>query len=175
MTTSKEAKQDSGYRKKLRYQLSYQEAYDAFRLLALRQSRRTRIILGVCLTAAAVGLLIYFALDPLRIFALLLALIAILLLFYLIYHPALSARRGAAKVAKQHGTYEVTVCGSGQIDLAGGTSLQYGEDKFARTIETDTIFAVRADQYTTICIPKRLLTNPDIEKIRTILKAKKAY
>lgn len=158
-----------GFRKTLQYRLTYQEAYDTFYLMAFRQSRRTRLLLGICLTAAAVLLLVLFARDSRTVYNLFLAIIATLLLFYLIYHPALAARRGAAKVARTNGTYRITIHGSGRIDLPGNQTIQFGEEKYARAAETDTIFALRPDTQNTLCIPKRLLSETEAAEIRKIL------
>ncbi len=152
------------------YKLTYQEAYDTFYLLASRQSKRTRILLGICLTAAAVCLLILFAADSRGIHYLFLAAIAILLLFYLLYHPVLSARKGARNVAKANGTYQITVNGSGRIRLPGNQTLQFGEDKYARAVETDSIFALRIDTQHTLCIPKRILKEREILQIRQMIE-----
>lgn len=157
------------FQKTLQYRLTYQEAYDTFYLMAFRQSKRTRLLFGICLTAITVLLLVFFALDSRTVYNLFLALIAILLLFYLIYHPTLAARRGAAKVAKTNGLYRITVHSSGQIDLPGNQTLKYGEDKYARAAETDSIFALRIDTQNTLCIPKRILQENEVQEIRKLL------
>lgn len=152
------------------YKLTYQEAYDTFYLLASRQSKRTKTLLGICLTAVAVCLLILFAADSRGIHYLFLAVIAILLLFYLLYHPLLSARKGAKNVAKTNGTYKITVNESGRIQLPGNQTLQFGEDKYARAVETDSIFALRIDTQHTLCIPKRILKEREILQIRQMIE-----
>lgn len=154
--------------KTFKYEPSYKEAYDTFYALAFRRNRKAILVTNILLTAISIGLLIFFAMDPRRVYALFLAVIAILLLFYIIYHPALSARKGASKVMKAHGYYKFTVHGSGQIDLPDGQKLKFGDDKYARAVETDIVFAIRADSQTTLCIPKRLLSKQEMEKIREI-------
>lgn len=159
------------FEQNLQYRLTWQEAYDTFYLLASRQSKRTKLVLGICLTAISVILLILFAMDSRKVHYLLLALIAILLLFYLIYHPVLRARKGAANVAKINGLYKVTLNGTGQIRLPGNETLQFGEDKYARAVETDTIFALRIDAQHTLCIPKRILTEHEINQLRQMIES----
>ena len=158
------------FEQKLQYRLTYQEAYDTFYLLASRQSKKTRIFLGICLTAIAIVLLVLFGMDGRKVHYFFLALIAILLLFYLIYHPALRARAGAANVAKTNGLYKITLNEAGQIRLPGNQTLRFGEDRYARAVETDTVFALRIDTQHTLCIPKRILKNHEIEQIREMIE-----
>lgn len=158
------------FKQTFQYQLTYREAYDASYLLASRQSRRTKFFLGVCLTAISVFLLILFAMDGRRVQDLFLALIAVMLLFYLIYHPVLCARKGARNVERINGMYKVTVTGSGQFFLPDGQSLQFGKDKYARAVETDTVFALRIDRQNTLCIPKRILKASEVCQIRQMLQ-----
>lgn len=87
------------------YRLSYQEAYDTFYLLATRLTRKKKIIYGILLTAIAVLSLVFYGLDTRKVHLCLLAIFAAALLFYLLYYPAFSARKGAAKVAKLNGNY----------------------------------------------------------------------
>lgn len=38
-----------------------------------------------------------------------------------------------------------------------------GEDKYSRVLETDSIYAIRVDSQTTLCLPKRV-TNKEQQK-----------
>ncbi len=154
----------------LEYKMSYQEAYDAFLLLASRRRKSATILFVIALTAIAVVLLILFALDPRKVHYLFLAVIAILLLFYIIYQPALSARRGAKNVAKTNGIYKISLDESGRIGLPDKSILLFGEDKHARAAETDTIFALRVDKDHTICIPKRILGKNQEVQVRQMIE-----
>lgn len=145
------------------YRLSYQEAYDTFYLLATRLTGRKKVIYGILLTAIAVLSLIFYGLDTRKVHLCLLAIFAAALLFYLLYYPALAARKGAAKVAKLAGNYQFTINQLGQITLPQPESsknpciVTLGEDKHSRVLETDSIYAIRADAQTTLCLPKRIL------------------
>ena len=147
------------------YQLSYQEAYDTFYLLATRITKKGKIIYGMLLTAVAVLSLIFYGLDTRKVHLCLLAIFAVALLFYLLYYPTFAARKGATKVATLAGNYQFTINQLGQITLPqpnGNEKASYivtlGKDKYSRVLETDTIYAIRADAQTTLCLPKRILT-----------------
>ena len=153
-----------------RYELSYEEAYEAFYLLSFRRSRPFKLAVGCALVAVVVILLILFVMDPRKIHYFMLVILALLLLFYMIYMPVLKARRGAKQVARQKGTYQVTVGEDGvlalqqeQVPLAG--------DRNARAYETERIFAIRTNTTRTFCLPKRLMTQTQIERVRQILAA----
>ena len=151
------------------YQLSYEEAYEAFSALSFKRSRKFRLGAGALLALAAVFMLITFALDPNKVMNLFLALIAVLLLFYLIYFPVLKARRGARSVAKARGTYKVEITKEGTISIPKMKPIPLDGDKDARAIETDTILAIRPDSSHTYCIPKRVIRPKDLEDLRKIL------
>ena len=60
----------------------------------------------------------------------------------------------------------------GQITLpqsrdtqTGHCIVTLGEDKHSRVLETDTIYAIRADAQTTLCLPKRILKNGQKENL----------
>ena len=82
------------------YKLSYQESYDTFYLLASRLNKHKRIIYTIILTSISVLSLIFYRLDTRKVYFCLLAVFSVALLFYLLYHPSLAARKGAAKVAR---------------------------------------------------------------------------
>ncbi len=161
---------DLKFKLNLEYKLTYQEAYDTFYLLASRRRRLTTILFIIALTAIAVVLLILFAIDPRKVHYLFIAIIAILLLFFIIYQPALSARRGARNVARTNGTYKISLNESGKIGLPDKTTLRFGEDRNARAAETDTIFALRVDRDHTICIPKRILKGKQEDQVRQMIE-----
>ena len=146
------------------YRLSYQEAYDTFYLLATRLTGKKKFIYGILLTAVAILSLVFYGLDTRKVHLCLLAIFAAALLFYLLYHPALAARKGAAKVTRLAGNYQFTINQLGQITLPQPKGdknapciVTLGEDKHSRVLETDSIYAIRADAQTTLCLPKRIL------------------
>ena len=148
------------------YQLQYQEAYETFYLLASKRSRRTNRLIGICLTVITAVLLLLYGLDSRKIHYLFLAFISILLLFYLIYSPVLKARKGATAVDRQHGYYKAGFSEDGAITLPSSEPLRLSEDPHSRVIETETIFAIRADREHTICLPKRILEETQERDLR---------
>ena len=153
------------------YDLTYDEAYRAFSLLAFKRSGKFRLIAGIILTAAAVLMLVLFAMDNTKVMDLFLAVIAILLLFYLIYFPVLKARKGARAVERAKGTYRVAITDTGTISLPHEKPINLDGDKDARAIETDDLFVIRPDSYHTFCIPKRVMKEKEIYGVREILAA----
>lgn len=146
------------------YQLSYQEAYDTFYLLATRLSLKKKIVYGILLTSVAILCLIFYGQDTRKIHLCLLSLFAVALLFYLLYQPAVAARKGAIKVKKLAGNYQFTINHLGQITLPVATNdknvpciITLGEDRHSRVIETDSIYAIRVNAQTTLCLPKRII------------------
>lgn len=154
----------------LKYKLTYQEAYETFYVLASRLSRKTRIAIGVVLTVITAVLLVLFAMDGTRAHYLFLAICSVALLFYILYQPVISARRGARQVERTSGTYHVILHEDGTIDLPGEKNLKIKGDKYARIIETDSVFAMRVDTQHTICIPKRVMKDADEKFIRVFCK-----
>ncbi len=157
------------------YELSYDEAYEAFSLVAFKRSKTFSAVVGLLLTVIAGGCLIAFALDNIKVHLLFIAMISILLLFYLIYMPMLKARRGARSVEKSRGTYKVQLRDIGTISLPGAEPLDLAGDKDARAIETDRVFVVRPDNAHTFCLPKRIMKDAEILGVRDILSAYMNY
>lgn len=153
------------------YTLSYDEAYEAFYRLAFKRSRKFQLAAGIVLTAAAVLMLVLFALDPRKVMDLFLAIIAILLLFYLIYFPVLKAKRGARSVAKAQGTYKVEITDMGTISIPRMKPIDIDGDRDARAVETDELFIIRPDTAHTYCIPKRVMKDKEAYGVREILSA----
>lgn len=154
---------------KFEYRLKYDECYETFYLLSMRWSRRTRKILAAILTAIAVIMLVLYAKDNQGIHYFFIALLAILMLAYLLYVPALKARKGARSVSRQNGVYRVELAGDGKI-RSGREVVELKGDKDARVIETDTIFAIRPDRIHTFCLPKRIMSEEEIAEVRSALK-----
>jgi len=151
-----------------RYQLSYDEAYEAFYLLSFRRSRTFKLAVGCGLVAVIVILLVLFVLDPRKIHYFMIVILALLLLFYLIYMPAVKARRGARQVVKTGGTYQLELTEDGQLRLQKET-IPLAGDKNARAYETNRIFAIRTDTARTFCLPKRLMQEDQMSRVRAIL------
>lgn len=106
------------------YRLSYQEAYDTFYLLATRLTRKKKIIYGILLTAIAVLSLVFYGLDTRKVHLCLLAIFAAVLLFYLLYYPVFSARKG---LQRSQSSMEIT--NSQSISLVRSLSLSPGIPK----------------------------------------------
>lgn len=153
------------------YRLNYDEIYNAFLLVSMKWSKKARKIIGAILTAIAVGMLIAYYLDSRKIHYFFIVILAILMLYYLIYVPVLKAKRGAQKVFKQNGTYKVKITNEGKIILSGAATIDIAGDKDARAIETETLYVIRPDNRNTVCLPKRIMRKEEVEEIREILKA----
>ena len=153
----------------LKYRLTYDEAYETFYALASRRSRKTTLIICAIIAVIAAVLLVLYGMDSRKVHYLFLAGCSIILLFYILYKPVLSARKGASSVAKAAGEYHVTVYDNGTIDLPGEKGIDIHGDKYSRSVETDTVFAIRPDSQHTICIPQRILKDKDRDLLRSIL------
>ncbi len=151
------------------YNLKFDEIYEALLLLNKKCGKKTEKVLVILLTIIAVSLLGGYYVDGRRIHFFFLAILDIMLLFYLIYVPELKAKSAAKKISRQKGTYRIRFTEEGtivtemeKIDLIG--------DKDARTIETKNVFIIRPDSTHTLCLPKRILTEVEKEDIRETLK-----
>lgn len=152
------------------YQLTYDEAYEAFYLLSMKWSKKTRTILTVVLTIIAVCFLGLYGFNGKNISCFFLAIVDILLLSYLVYMPVLKARRGAEKVCSQRGTYKVELTENGRI-LTGKEELKITGDANARVIETAGSYILRPDGQHTFCIPKRIMNVQEQKETESILKS----
>lgn len=156
------------------YKLSYDEIYESFLLLSAKWSKKVRVIIGAILVGITVAMLIGYYLDSQRIHFFILAIFAILLLYYLIYVPVLKAKKGAQKVSKQKGTYRVKLTSDGKV-VAGSETINMAGDKDARVIETERLYILRPDNAHTFCLPKRIMKKEEIEEVRALLKANIKY
>lgn len=82
--------------------------------------------------------------------------------------PVLKAKKGAANVCGQNGTYRIELTGEGRI-RSGNEVVDLKGDKDARVIETDAIFIIRPDRVHTFCIPKRILSKEYVVELREAL------
>lgn len=151
------------------YKLTYDEIYESFLLLNQRWGKKGRIFVGVALVIITIAMLLGYYLDSQKMHYFLLAIFSILLLYYLIYVPALKAKRGAQKVSKINGRYRVTVRADGKIQVETEV-IDIAGDKDARVIETDRLYVLRPDNRHTFCLPKRIMKQEEIEEIRELLK-----
>lgn len=151
------------------YKLTYEEIFETFFLLSFRIKKQIRILFDILLTAIAIIMLVLFALDTTRIYYSYTAAITILLLFYLIYYPIVKSRRSAKIVTDNNGLYKISIYANGTLTL-NKSRVPLNGDKHARAIETDKSFIIRPDTYNTICLPKRIMSENDIDFVRKILK-----
>lgn len=151
------------------YTLTYDEIYEAFSILNQKWGKNVKRILTVILTVLAVFLLYAYYRDNQNLPCFFLAILDILLLYYLLYVPILKSRRGAQKVAKQKGQYKVRLTKDGTLML-GAEKIRLAGDKDARAIETDRIYVIRPDNIHTLCLPKRIMTADEVVGVREILK-----
>lgn len=159
---------------KFEYRLKYEECYEAFYLLGIKWEERKRNILAALLIVIGVVMLFGFYRDSRKIHYFFIAILDILLLYYLIYVPALKAKKGAKKVSRQGGTYKIELTADGKVRM-GNECVNLKGDPDARAIETNTIFVIRPDRVHTFCLPKRIMTEKEIEEVRKILKSVKFF
>lgn len=154
-----------------RFRLSYDEAFEAFHNLLERGNKKLRTAATAGVALAATGLLIGFALDRTKMHFLYTALMAVIVLSLLIYAPVINAKKGAKKVAAANGSYQLRISSKGQVILPRKEPISMAGDKNSRAIETRNLFVIRTDNTNTICIPKRIMKDTEIDDIRKILKA----
>lgn len=156
------------------YQLNYDEIYEAFFLLSMKWSKKTRKILTIILTLIAICFLVLFAFNRNRIYSFFFAVVDIFLLSYLVYIPDLKARRGAKKVCSQKGTYRVKLTEQGQV-ISGNERIDIAGDTNARAIETASSYIIRPDGQHTFCIPKRIMSIQEKKETEAILRKSCKY
>ena len=152
-----------------KYGLSYEEAFDAFLLLAARGRKRNRDITAAALIVLAAVLTVLYALNPYKVEYFLLAGLALATFGGVAYYPTVKARSGARRVAGARGIYKVGLSSAGYIRAAGGADLELAGDKDARAFETETLFVLRPDRQNTFCLPKRIMTEREIGLTRSIV------
>lgn len=152
------------------YNLRFEEIYESFLLLNKKCGKKMEKVLVFLLTIIAVVLLIGYYMDNRRMHFFVLAILDIILLFYLIYVPEFKAKSVAKKLCRQKGKYKVKITDEGTI-VTETETIDIKGDKDARTVETENIFVIRPDNMHTLCLPKRILTEDEMEDIREILKA----
>lgn len=156
------------------YQLNYDEIYEAFFLLSMKWSKKTRKILTIILTLIAICFLVLFAFNRNRIYSFFFAVVDIFLLSYLVYIPDLKARQGAKKVCSQKGTYRVKLTEQGQV-ISGNERIDIAGDTNARAIETASSYIIRPDGQHTFCIPKRIMSIQEKKETEAILRKSCKY
>ncbi|MCD8190561.1 MAG: hypothetical protein LUD78_10140 [Clostridiales bacterium] len=153
----------------VRYELRYEEAYEALRLIVDRRSRRSRQIMGYMLLALAVVCVALYAHDPYGLQFALLAILLAVFSFLVLWTPHFKAQKGARAITRRKGYYQYTLSGEGYILLTNGTKIDLKGDKDCRAHETETLFAIRPDRINTFSLPKRCLTESEILLTREIL------
>ncbi len=154
------------------YKLTFDEAFEAFLLLAEKRSRRTRYILACALMVLAAAFVVAYALNPTNLNYFFLPLCAVAVFFLIIYYPRLKAAKGAKKVARLGGTYKVSLSSDGYLTPTGEAAIALSGDKNARAFETDGLFVIRPDSQHTFCFPKRCMSGKEIALTRETLESK---
>ncbi len=153
-----------------RYELAYDEIYDALRLIVDRRSPRSRRVMGIVLLVLAAPCVVLYALNPYGLQWALLAILFAVFSFLVLCSPSLRAKKGARAATRRKGYYKLTLSGDGYIVLANGNRIELDGDKDSRAYETDALFAIRPDQVTSVCLPKRMMQPAEITLTREILK-----
>lgn len=152
------------------FQLTYEEAREAFLLVIDRRSHTSRLIMGGVLLALALGSAILYGRHPYGLQFALAAILFALFAFLVLAYPTLKAGRAAKSVTRQGGTYKLKLSTKGYFVLPGGEKLPINGDRLSRVLESDTLFAIRPDRYNTVCLPKRIIQADDIAQVRAVLQ-----
>lgn len=153
-----------------RYQLTYEEAYNAFLALAVRWKKKTKYAVMTAMVAVTVAIMTMFALHPDRYYYFTIVIFAVILTSYVFYSPMLKARKGAKQVAKIDGIYEIKLTNDGKIIMGNSSQeLDLKGDKNSRALELKDSFAIRMNGDITVCIPKRVMNESQQNAVRKIL------
>lgn len=157
------------------YKLTYKEVYDAYLQLSFKWNKKIYQLVLILLAVIAAGLLFGYFLDNQKVHYFFMAAMAIMLLFYQLYVPIIKAKKGASKTVKQGGTYKIIISSEGEVTLPQMVKISIAGDKDSRAVETDKIFVIRCDRTNTICLPKRIIKEQELEGLREIIKAYVKY
>jgi hypothetical protein len=153
----------------VRYTLTYDEAYEAFYLLADKWGKKWRLIAFIALGAAAAVSLGLAVADRTAIQYSMLTVFSATLMLLVWSWPAAKARRGAKTVTREAGTYRLTISHTSGIRLPNGQTVPLQGDPDARAFETAQSFVIRPDRRNSFCVPKRVLKDGQVSAIRRIL------
>lgn len=153
-----------------RYSLTYEEAFEAFLLLAARGNERARRFIALLLIALAAVLTVFYAWQPYHIEYFFLALLSLASFGGVVYYPRIKAHKGAKSVEKAAGIYKVKLLPEGELLSSDGEKIPLTGDKDARAFETENLFVIRPDRMNTFCLPKRIMSSAEISKVHHLLK-----
>ncbi len=154
-----------------RFQLTCDEAREAFLLIIDRRSHASRLIMSGTLLISALVCTGLYGLHPYGLQYALTALLFAFFSFLVCAYPRLKASRSAKAVTRRGGTYELKLSPKGYFILPDGELLKLNGDKRSRTLESDALFAIRPDRFHTVCIPKRAIPESKLESVRNILRS----
>lgn len=157
---------------RFKYQLSYDEAFKSFLLLSPKKNIWFVRITYISLMAISACLTVLYALNPYRFEFFLLPLLSLALLGFIYYLPRLKAARGARQVQRVGGFYDVKIDSRGFLQTGNGEVVSLDGDRQARAFESIGLFVIRPDTRNSFCLPKRVMTNEQIELTRSILRDK---
>lgn len=157
---------------KFRYDINYQEAYETFYAILDRRSRASKITVFILSAVCAISMIVMYARYPQYIGYSFLALLCVLMMFGVWYVPVIKSRKGAQKVSRVKGKYELKLTKEGDLELKKGQKISLNGDKDARACETGIVFAIRPNRTMTFCIPKRILNPDEIIFVREVLELK---
>ena len=153
----------------LSYQLSYDELAESMTLICDKRSKKSRTIMGWILFALAIGAVILYAFNPYGVHYAFTAIVMAAFSFVVWYYPSLKGKNSARKISKRKGTYKLVVSSDGYIVPYGDGPVDLFEFAGGKSFETNNLFAIRADQLHSFCIPKRILSQKQLSEIRDML------
>lgn len=155
---------------KYQYKISYQEAYDAFYAIVNRRSKKAKMTVYVILGICAVITLAAYIKQPQYIGYSFLSLLCVLMMFGVWNVPVSRAKKGAKRVERVNGKYEVQITKNGYLILKDGEKIPLSGDKDTRVCETENVFAIRPNRSMTFCLPKRIMSGEEIAFVQETLK-----
>lgn len=151
---------------KLDYKFKYDEIYSTFKLLAFRINNKIQIIIKFILVTIIIYTLIEFNIDKTKSNYYFVGVFSLALLIYLIYYPIIFARRKTKAIMKMGGRCKLIINDDGSISIPNNLKIEVKNNPSFKSYETDNVFIYNSPGSHTFCIPKRVLKDKEIEKLR---------
>lgn len=158
--------EENGNLIKLDYKFKYDEIYYTFKLLAFRINNKIQTITKFILVTIIIYMLIEFYVDKTKSNYYFVGVFSLALLIYLIYYPIIFARRKAKTIMNMGGRCKLSIIDDGSILIPSGLKIEVKNNPSFKSYETENIFIYNLPGSHTFCIPKRVLKDKEIEKIR---------
>lgn len=155
---------------RFRYHMTYDEVYEAFYLILDRRGSLARYVVSGILGLISACCIWGYAKRPENLTYSFLAFICAVFMLWLLGGIHIKAKKGAKRVYKNKGMYEVEIRINGYIYLNNNSKIKINGDKNSSGYETENIFALRTDREHTFCLPKRMMNLEEQEFVRNVLE-----